>query len=124
VPQRRRKDRKTERAIGERLARLRKASGLTQAELANRLGVPQPNISYYESGQVRMYADMLAQIARTLGVSADDILGIQQRKASANGHPSTRPALRRMIEQLERLPQRHRQALFHTIRLYIQQNAG
>jgi DNA-binding XRE family transcriptional regulator len=39
------------RNIGQRMARLRQEHGITQVELAEMLGVPQPMISAYENGR-------------------------------------------------------------------------
>ncbi|MEX5361020.1 helix-turn-helix transcriptional regulator [Pseudomonas guariconensis] len=38
-------------ALGERIARLRKEHGITQTQLAERLGVSQQTIQVYESGE-------------------------------------------------------------------------
>lgn len=43
---------------------LRTAAGLTQAELARRSGVAQPNVAAYESGRRRPSAAMLARLRR------------------------------------------------------------
>lgn len=43
---------------------LRQAAGLTQAELAERSGVAQPNIAAYESGQRQPSSAMLARLRR------------------------------------------------------------
>ena len=61
---------------GLRLAKLRKTAGLSQQELGDRIGVAQPIISRFEKGQRKMYDDMLAMLAKALGVTPNDILGI------------------------------------------------
>ncbi|MGY3566151.1 helix-turn-helix domain-containing protein [Sinomonas sp. RB5] len=48
----------------DEIRRLRMAAGLTQAELAARSGVAQPNIAAYESGQRRPSAAMLDRMRR------------------------------------------------------------
>ncbi|GEB65962.1 hypothetical protein SAT01_34100 [Sinomonas atrocyanea] len=48
----------------DEIRRLRMAAGLTQAELAARSGVAQPNIAAYESGQRRPSAAMLDRLRR------------------------------------------------------------
>lgn len=45
---------KNYKVVGEHLAKLRKEAGVTQEELAARLGRPQPFISTYENGQRRV----------------------------------------------------------------------
>ena len=52
-----------------RLAALRKAQGLTQAQLAERLGRPQSLISAIESGRMSPHIETIVAIARELGHS-------------------------------------------------------
>lgn len=58
------------RAIGERLRSARKAKGWTQPDLAEATGISQPEISKFERGQRRIYADDLALMAAALEVPA------------------------------------------------------
>ena len=59
--------------IGQNIARLRKARGMSQAELARHLGVDQTMVSKYERGQRRIYVDALETIAQALGVPTMDL---------------------------------------------------
>lgn len=52
----------------------RKAAGVTQAGLADRLGRPQSYVAKYESDARRMDVLELIAIARALGVRADEIV--------------------------------------------------
>lgn len=55
------------------LSELRKACGLTQNEVAERLRVDQTTVSKWENGGALPRADMLFLIARLYGVKIDDI---------------------------------------------------
>jgi transcriptional regulator with XRE-family HTH domain len=68
--------------LGARLTELRKAAGYTQVELAAALGTTQRMIAYYESRAEKAPAALLPQMAATLGVSADELLGIKPLKGS------------------------------------------
>jgi ribosome-binding protein aMBF1 (putative translation factor) len=62
--------------LGDQLAATRKAAHLTQEQLAERSGVPQPEISRIEHGQGNPTKDTLAKLGDALGlmlsyVSAD-----------------------------------------------------
>jgi transcriptional regulator with XRE-family HTH domain len=104
------------RAIGERLARLRKERGITQVEMAELLGVSQPNVSDYERGELRLHGELLAKLARILKVSADEILGLEtSRPARA---PRDRRLLRR-LQDLDRLSKRDRDALMRTLDAFL-----
>ena len=54
--------------LGESIRRARLNAGLTQAELANRIGTNQHTISLYENDQQDMGVRRLFEIAKALGV--------------------------------------------------------
>ena len=85
--------------FGKRLSNLRKKTGYTQVELANELGVTQRMISYYEGHSEYPPSNLLPVMAKTLGVSSDELLGIEPLKN--NRHPDTR--LLRRMQQIEKL---------------------
>lgn len=62
-----------EKALGERVARYRLASGQTQAQLAERVGVVFETISRLERGSTIPSVARLAQIAGALGVCLHDL---------------------------------------------------
>ncbi|QNJ90985.1 helix-turn-helix transcriptional regulator [Mycolicibacterium fluoranthenivorans] len=53
---------------------LRREAGLTQVEVAARLGVPQSFVSKYESGERRLDVIELRHVAQTLGSTLQDIV--------------------------------------------------
>jgi len=55
------------RSIGIRIQQARQELGLTQEELAARLGCTQAALSNYELGKRRLYLASLEQIAEVLG---------------------------------------------------------
>ena len=59
---------------GARLAELRKAAGLSQYDLARKVGVPQPNIAFWELSAKPPRSDVLPKLARALGVTLDDLI--------------------------------------------------
>jgi transcriptional regulator with XRE-family HTH domain len=60
-------------SLGERLHRLRKLRGLTQGELANRLGVSKPTVWAWEQGRARPIEERIEAIAQALGVDVADL---------------------------------------------------
>lgn len=56
------------------LAGLRRQAGLSQTELAERIGTHQPNISAYESGEREPSLKVIRALADALGVSFDVLL--------------------------------------------------
>lgn len=60
--------------IGLNIARLRKESGMTQMELADRLGISYQAVSSWERGSTMPDISKLPLLADSFGVSIDDIL--------------------------------------------------
>lgn len=102
--------------FAQRLVRLRKERGLSQAELAQRLGIAQPNVSDYERGETQPGFDVLVALAHVLKVSADELMGLQ----SSPPQPIIKDRqLLQHVLLIERLPKRDKEALLRTIRLYV-----
>lgn len=57
------------------LAALRTQKGLTQAALAQKLGVTQATVANYESGRREPSIAMLRKIAQALGVDIATLIG-------------------------------------------------
>jgi transcriptional regulator with XRE-family HTH domain len=61
--------------LAENLKMLRRQAGLTQEELADRIGETQPYISELETGAVRNpRVETLLALADALGTTVDDLL--------------------------------------------------
>jgi transcriptional regulator with XRE-family HTH domain len=60
--------------FGERLARLRKAAGVSQATLAEAVGVSEGTVSKWERDEMTPRFDKIAAAARKIGVSVDQLL--------------------------------------------------
>lgn len=59
--------------LGTLLARVRKDAGVSQVELANRLGKPQSFVSAYEGGQRRIDVIELQLVCDALGIDAGEL---------------------------------------------------
>lgn len=101
--------------FGKRLVRLRKAAGYTQTELAEELGVSQRMISYYEGHSEFPPSPLLPKLAKLLGVTTDELLGLKPMAKSKK--PDTR--LQRRVQQIEKLPARERRQLTQLIDTFI-----
>lgn len=72
------------------LLRLRKARGLTQAEVAARAGMRQPRIADIERGDYNARLDTVGKLAWALGVEAEDLLaeaGDEPAREAPPRHP-------------------------------------
>ena len=55
----------------EELVAARREAGMTQVELADTLGRPQPFVSYFERGERRIDVIEFVAIARALGIDSE-----------------------------------------------------
>jgi hypothetical protein len=55
------------------IRQVRESAGISQAELARRLGVAQPSVARWESGRRNMHVDTLQRIADALNVNLEVI---------------------------------------------------
>jgi len=80
------KRRTSNRDFGKRLAQMRRAKGVTQVELAKKIGVSQRVIAYYEGETNFPPAQLLMPIAKALRISVDELLGSKKIKLSDTNH--------------------------------------
>jgi transcriptional regulator with XRE-family HTH domain len=97
--------------LGENIAQARLQAGLTQQQLADKLGTTQRVITYWEREAVGLRADQLAKLAEALGVSADYFLGRDSKKRG-NG-PIGKARL--IFEQVSQLPRDRQQRILSTV---------
>jgi transcriptional regulator with XRE-family HTH domain len=103
--------------IGQRLSRLRKERGLSQIELAEKIGITNNLISDYETGRLMMNGEMVARFAIALKVSADSILGL-----TGNGHDNIKPSLKilRRMTRIDSLTLSEQKAILKTVDMFLQ----
>jgi transcriptional regulator with XRE-family HTH domain len=87
--------------LGARIAALRKDQGLTQVQLAEALDLTQQMVASYEVGRRRVPVSLLPQIAETLTVSLDELIGKKDLQPAKRG-PA--PKLQQQIERIQQLP--------------------
>lgn len=115
------KPRPKEETFGQRLARIRKARGLSQRELAGRLGISQRVVAYYEGQTEHAPAHMLSDLAKVLSVSLDQLLGAQPVRAEAI---DLDVRLLRRIQEIQRLPPSTKRAVLKVIDDLLESHAA
>lgn len=103
--------------IAGRLVRLRKERGITQVELAERLGSTQALVSKIENGEVLLHGELIAALARIYRVSSDEILGLAEKPVAAT--PIKDRRLVRRLQALERLSKRDKEAVIRTLDAFL-----
>ncbi len=105
--------------IGQRLAALRKASGITQKELADTLGVSQSNLSDYETGGLRLHAELILDICNALSISADELLGLTDTPTKET---MVEKEFNKRISKIKKLPASERKTLLLVLDKFISSN--
>lgn len=88
--------------LGARLSTLRQTCGLTQAQVAERIGVSQQTVNSFERGRRRVPVSQLTPLAKLLGVSVEELIDDKAAAKATKRGPASR--LERQIEQIRRLP--------------------
>jgi transcriptional regulator with XRE-family HTH domain len=104
-------------SFGDRLASLRKAAGYTQVELAAEMGITQRMVAYYEAPNAQPPAHLLPQLAQTLGVSVDVLLGLAEPRRAKK--IATNRLERRLLE-IEKLDPKAKRQLTQLLDTFIE----
>jgi len=107
--------------IGQRISLFRKEKGYTQQELAEKIGIKQTLVSDYETGRIRIFAEMLAFFAIALHVSTDDLLGLKEEQEN---NPKISLRIMKRIKEIEELPENRKKAILKTIDDLIKANTA
>ncbi len=103
--------------FGARLAALRKATGYTQAELAEEINISQRMVAYYEKQTEHPPTKLLPDLAKALGISSDELLGIKPIKKKNNFGNSR---LQRKLHQIDSLPANKKRQILQLIDTFIE----
>ena len=73
--------------IGNFIAAMRKEKGLTQAQLAERLGVINKTVSRWETGKNMPDYAVLKDLTRELGITVNELIRGERLKMRSRGYP-------------------------------------
>jgi transcriptional regulator with XRE-family HTH domain len=93
-------------------------AGLTQEQLAAKLGITQRVLSHWERAPVALRADQLMALANALHVSADFLLGREPTTPRTSG-PAGKA--RRVFEQVSQLPRHQQQKILEVVEAFVAQ---
>ena len=104
---------------GSSLRVLREAAGISQRELARQIGERQSNIQYWETTGKIPRSDVLAALAKSLGVTVEEVLGEPKvRRAPAPGGK-----VRQVFEAVAKLPRRQQQKIVEVVEALVSQHS-
>ena len=105
---------------GQRVARIRKAQGLNQSELAEKIGITRKLITDYETGRTHMNDEMVVRFSLALKISTDQLLGIRKDQFEQS-NPSLRYT--RRMREIEKLPEMKRRMILKIIDDLVRANS-
>jgi transcriptional regulator with XRE-family HTH domain len=108
-------------AFGERLAHARQQAGLSQEQLAEKLGTIQRVVAHWERRPVALRAEQLAALADALGVTTDFLVG---RDAPKRRGPGPVGRARRVLETVSRLPRHQQQKIIDVVEAMVAHSNG
>ncbi|MGH9592140.1 MAG: helix-turn-helix domain-containing protein, partial [Bryobacteraceae bacterium] len=105
--------------FGERVRAAREAAGLTQQQVAERLGITQPSYALWERHAVALKPDQIASLAKILGARVDDLVNPATTQ-SRRGGPVGKA--RRMFEEVNKLPRDRQQHVLRVVEDLLKAN--
>ena len=88
--------------FAKNIRKFRKQKGYSQTELAKRLNYGYTAIANYESGRNEPSLDVLIVLADTLGVTVDELLGVEQN-----------PEEKRLLSAFQKLDAEEKMTILH-----------
>jgi transcriptional regulator with XRE-family HTH domain len=98
--------------FGERLHALRERAGLSQGQLADKLGIAQRTYSQWERRPVALRHDQLEAVAEALGLSLAELMGDSDTAKTGTG-PTGK--LRQVFERANQLPRDQQKHIVRTV---------
>jgi len=107
-------------AYGQHLAELREAAGLTQQQLADKLGLPQSNITFWERSEKPPRGEVLSKLAHAVGVSVDVLLGVTPPKPKRQ---AAKGRLQQVFESAGKLPRRQQEKIVEVVEAMVEKHS-
>jgi len=98
-------------AMGERIAALRERAGISQEELADKVGSNQKTVAYWERHVGALKPEQIDAIAAALGCTHQEILGV----AAPRAHGGPVGKTKAIFERVSALPRERRQKILGAV---------
>ena len=108
--------------FGERLYQLREQSGLTQAQIAEHLGISSRAYAFWEREPVSLKPDQIEKLAAALKVSVEYLFGNGSRQPQRKGGPEGKA--RRLFEKVSRLPRSQQLHVLAVVEAFVEKTAN
>jgi transcriptional regulator with XRE-family HTH domain len=108
-------------AFGQRLNALREAAGLSQRELADKLGMSQRAYSHWERRPVALRPDQLQSLAAALNIPVGALLANGEGKRRGSG-PAGK--MRQLFEAASKLPRSKQEKILDILQPFVREHAN
>jgi transcriptional regulator with XRE-family HTH domain len=108
-------------AFGERLVEAREAAGLSQRDLAEKIGISQRALSWWEREPVALKPEQLVALAEVLGVTTDHLLGRAPEKKRGSG---PKGKAQKVFEAVSKLPRHQQKKIIDVVESFVNQHQG
>jgi transcriptional regulator with XRE-family HTH domain len=108
-------------AFGERLYQVRIAAGLSQQQVAAKIGLSQRAFAYWERHPVALRPEQIEQLAVALNIAVSDLIGEKEERKRGTG-PTGK--MKQLFEQASELPRHHQQKISAVLEAFIAQHTA
>lgn len=98
--------------LGERITALRERAGLSQTQLAAKLGLGQQTVAYWERRASTLKSEQIKAIAEALQAAPEEILGMNAPKRRGAGPVGK---ARQVFERVSQLPRSRQQKIVEVV---------
>jgi transcriptional regulator with XRE-family HTH domain len=103
-------------ALGDRVAQARVQAGLSQIDLAKKLGVSQQVVAAWERKAKTLRTSTVSKLAEVLKTSTDQLLGV---KAQPSKRVAPKGRLNQVFEAASRLPRRQQEKVVEFVEGFV-----
>lgn len=107
--------------FGERLVTARQTLGLTQSQLAEKLGITQQSYAGWERRETALKPEHLVMLSTVLEVSVEYLLGQEEPRKRGSGPVGK---ARRVFESLSKLPRHQQQHILTVVEAFVNQHGN
>jgi transcriptional regulator with XRE-family HTH domain len=117
VMPKRKMDVEDQETFGDRLARFRQTAGYSQRALAAEIGISNRMVAYYEKESQYPPTHLMPVLAKALGVTADQLIGLEKVKDEGKQRDNR---LWRRFSQVEKLPSPKRKQIVQILDAFLE----
>jgi len=107
--------------FGQRLHELREAAGLSQQQLADKLGLSQRAYSHWERRPVALRPDQLQSLAAALNLPVEALLASGENKKRSSGPVGK---MRQLFEAASKLPRGQQEKILAILQPFVREQAS